>query len=177
LTDAARLPAALRGTAAGLLTAALTLAAHALGGGVAVVPSGPAIVQLLLVALTVAGAAALLPRTGDVRVVAVVLAVLLGAGQLAGHGVLAAGAHVHAAGAPRPLMVAAHLVAVVLGAVLIGLGDRLCRMLTRVTRRILARLVLPVPAAPPMRLPVADLLPDCIRLFSSLSHRGPPVAA
>ena len=172
LTDAARLPAVLRGAAAGLLTAALALAAHAMGGGIAL-PSGPTGIQLLLIALTVGGTAALVPRTGDARV----LAVLLGAGQLAGHGILALGPHAHTVGAPRPAMAMAHLAAVLLGAALIGLGDRLCRLLTRTARRVSARVVAPVPAAAAVRVPVTDCPPICARLLPSLSHRGPPVAA
>ena len=172
MTDAARLPAVLRGAAAGLLTAALALAAHAMGGGTEV-PSGPTGIQLLLIALTVGGTAALVPRAGDARV----LAALLGAGQLAGHGILALGPHAHVVAAPRPAMALAHLAAVLLGAALIGLGDRLCRMLTRAARRALARVVTPVPTAPTVRVPVTDCPPICTRLLPSLSHRGPPVAA
>lgn len=164
--------ALLRGGAAALLTAALTLAAHALGGGG--LPSGPAAVQLVLVAATVGATATALPRTGDVRL----MALLLAAGQLAGHGILSAAAHhAHADPAPRWAMAAAHLAAVLVGAALISAGDRLCRALSRVVRRTLVRIPPPVSAAPAAAVGGADQpLFSSLMLAWSLSHRGPPVA-
>lgn len=161
----------LRGGAAGLLTPALTLAAHAVAGGG--LPSGPAAVQMLLIAVTVAVTAAMLPRTGDVRL----MALLLAAGQLVGHGVLGAAAHhVHADAAPPWLMAAAHLAAVLVGAVLISVGDRLCRMLSRVVRRALVHLPSPMSATPAVGAARADQpLFSSLALVSSVSHRGPPV--
>ncbi|KMO75841.1 hypothetical protein [Mycolicibacterium chubuense] len=165
--------ALLRGGAAALLTTALTLAAHALGGGG--LPSGPAVVQLLLVAGTVGATAAALPRTGDVRLMTLVLA----AGQLAGHGILSAASH-HAHADPAPLwaMAGAHLAAVLVGAALISAGDRLCRALSRVVRRTLVHLPPPVSSAPAAAVGDADQpLFSALVLVSSLSHRGPPVEA
>lgn len=164
--------ALLRGGAAALLTGALTLAAHAVGGGG--LPSGPAAMQLLLVAATVGATAAMLPQTGDARL----MALLLAAGQLVGHGILGAAAHhSHAASTPPWLMVAAHLAAVLVGAVLISVGDRLCRTLGRVVRRTLVRIPPPVSVSPAAAVPDADQpLFSSLVLVSSLSHRGPPVA-
>lgn len=170
----ARLPALLRGSAAGLLTAALTLAAHGLGGGA--LPPGPAAVQLLIVAVTVGAVGSAVPRAGDVRV----MLALLGAGQLVGHGILAAAGHAHtpAVAAPGWTMASAHLAAVALGAVLISLGDRLCRTVSRTLRRSVRYAARPVASPPGTAAIVADQpLHATLVLVSSLSHRGPPVGA
>ncbi len=157
--------------AAGLLTAALALAAHSAGGGA--LPSGPAGIELLLVAATVGVTAAVLPRAGEVAT----MLVLLGAGQLVGHGVLAAAGHLHsAAGAgPARIMAAAHGAAIVVGALLISAGDRLCRTVSRVLRRTLRPgrppvLIACVAAAGRTDQPLHVTYP----LISSWSYRGPP---
>lgn len=170
-SSAVRQGALLRGGAAGLLTATLTPAAHAFAGGG--FSSGPAAVLVLLVAVTVGATATLLPRTGDARL----MALLLAAGQLVGHGVLGAAAHhAHADPAPPWLMAAAHLAAVLVGAVLISIGDRLCRMLSRVVRQVLPRVPSPVSATPAVGAVQADQpLFSSLALVSSVSHRGPPV--
>lgn len=169
-SPAVRQGALLRGGAAALLTAALTLAAHAVGGGG--LPSGPAVVQLLLVAATVGAAAGMLPRTGDARW----MALLLAAGQLVGHGILGAAAHhTYADAAPPWLMAAAHLAAVLVGAVLISIGDRLCRTLSRVVRQALLRVPSPVVVPAAVGAAEADQpLFSSLALVSSVSHRGPP---
>jgi hypothetical protein len=165
-----RAPARLRGAAAGLLTAALTLAAHSVGGGV--VPAGASTVQLALIATIVGALASAMPRADGVPV----LMSVLGAGQRAGHAALAAQHHTHAA-PPAWAMLSAHTLAVGIGAVLIVAGARLCRALSAVVRVVGAR-TLPTPAAPgnvaarfvehPMR--------SALLLACSKSHRGPPVA-
>ncbi len=77
-------PAArLRGTAAGLLTAALAVAAHGVGSGAP--PTGAATAQLAVLAATVGALAGTLRRATDARV----LLGLLAAGQLFGHVMLA----------------------------------------------------------------------------------------
>ena len=70
---------ALRGIAAGLLTAALAVAAHGVADGAA--PSGTAVALLAVLAATVGGLATTISRAADVRV----LLGLLAAGQLVGH--------------------------------------------------------------------------------------------
>ena len=106
-------PAArLRGTAAGLLTAALAVAAHAAGGGA---PStGAVVVQLAVLAATVGALAATIARAAHARV----LLGLLAAGQLCGHIILSAVGHSHASttAPPAVVMLAAHVVAIGAGA-------------------------------------------------------------
>ena len=164
-----RQPVLLRGAAAGLVTTALSLAAHATGGGHLAV--GPATIGLLLVGATVGATATALPRTRNLGP----LALLLAAGQVVGHAVLAVG-HPHAP-APHGAMLIAHLAAVVVGALLISVGEQLARMLICVVRRTAApsgARVSPAPTRPstPGDQPLfAELL-----LAASMSHRGPPVA-
>lgn len=171
MSDAtAREPILLRGAAAGLVTAALSLAAHATGGGHLAI--GPATVGLLLVGVTVGAVATAIPSAWSVGA----MALLLTAGQLVGHAVLTV-AHPHAAIAPRGPMLATHFGAVLLGALLISAGERLCRTLSCVVRRTAAP-VGGIVFAPPARV----LTPGDQPLFSerllvtSMSHRGPPVA-
>ena len=66
----------LRGTAAGLLTAALAVAAHSVGSGAP--PTGAVVAQLAVLAATVGALAATIARAADARV----LLGLLAAGQL-----------------------------------------------------------------------------------------------
>ena len=142
------------------MTTALSLAAHATGGGHLAV--GPATIGLLLVGATVGATATALPRTRNLGP----LALLLAAGQVVGHAVLAVG-HPHAA-APRGAMLVAHLAAVVVGALLISVGEQLARMLVCVVRRTAAPSRPSTPGDQPL---FAELL-----LAASMSHRGPPVA-
>ncbi|MBX7448630.1 hypothetical protein GR927_11590 [Mycolicibacterium sp. 3033] len=159
----------MRGGAAGLLTVALSLAAHATGGGHLAV--GPDMVGLLLAGVTVGTAATAMPRTRGVGA----MALLLAAGQLVGHAVLAIG-HPHATAATHGPMLAAHVTAVLLGALLISAGERLCRMLGRVVRRTVAPTNAAVPDAPaPVRFAADQPLFAELLLATSMSHRGPPV--
>ena len=82
--------------AAGLLTAALAVAAH--GAADSAAPSGTAVVLLAVLAATVGGLATTISRTADVRV----LLGLLATGQLVGHLMLTAAGHSHGA-RRRPL--------------------------------------------------------------------------
>jgi hypothetical protein len=175
MTRRPRDPAALlRGAAAGLLTAALAAAAHGLASGVP--PTGAVAVQLALLSATVGALAATLTRGHDARI----LTALLAAGQLAGHLVLGA-AHHHATttAPPGAVMLAAHALAVVLGATLIAASSRLCSTMARAVRAV-AR---PLPSAPPApsgcpAMPVDDQpLRFMLLLAASMSHRGPPVSA
>ena len=167
-------PAArLRGTAAGLLTAALAVAAHGVGSGVA--PTGAAAAQLAVLAATVGALAGTIRRATDARV----LLGLLATGQLLGHLMLSAVGHSHApmAAPPGAVMLAAHVVAIAAGAVLIAAVDRLCRAMTCAVRTAVRIVGQPVVAAPVLVTSVADQpLRSALLLAASMSHRGPPVS-
>lgn len=167
-------PAArLRGSAAGLLTAALAVAGHSIGSGAP--PMGAAVVQLAVLAATVGALAGTIARAAE----APVLLGLLAAGQLAGHVVLTAVGHSHAATSapPAAAMWAAHAVAVGAGALLIAACDRLCRALFRAVRAAV-RLAAVLPAAAPVvvRGNADQPLRSALLLAASVSHRGPPVS-
>lgn len=162
--------AALRGAAAGLLTAALTLAAHGVGGGA--VLAGAATVQLLVVAAVVGGLAASVSGADDLRV----MVCLLGAGQLVGHVVLAAGGHAHAA-PPAAAMVCAHAVAVVVGGLLINTGARLCRVLSRVLRLVGRPNPLPASVSRLSATAADQPMRSTLLIACSMSYRGPPAGA
>jgi hypothetical protein len=166
-------PAArIRGVATGLLTAALAVAAHGVGGGPFL--SGAATVQLAVVAATIGALAATLPNAGQTRV----LLGLLAAGQLLGHVLLGASGHEHsgAGASPPAVMLAAHVLAIATGAVLIAAGDRLWRAVSRAVRVVLRCVRPPVvvmTGAVPRR---ADQpLRSALLIAASVSHRGPPV--
>jgi hypothetical protein len=74
-------------------------------------------------------------------------------------------------------MLAAHLVAIAVGALLIASGERLCRALLRVVRAVV-RVVHAVFAPPAVRARHVDQpLRSALLLAASVSHRGPPVSA
>ena len=163
----------LRGSAAGLLTAALAVAAHSVGSGAA--PTGAVVGQLAVLAATVGALAATIDRAADARV----LLGLLGAGQLCGHLILSAVGHSHTAASapPAAVMLAAHAVAVGAGALLIAASDRLCRAMSRVVRAAVRIVAAPVAVAPVMVVGEADQpLRSTLLLAASVSHRGPPVS-
>ncbi|MFG1934523.1 hypothetical protein ACGFK1_28365 [Mycobacterium sp. NPDC048908] len=167
-------PAArLRGSTAGLLTAALAVAAHSVGAGA--VPTGAAVGLLAVLAGTVGALGATIARAADVRV----LLGLLAAGQLCGHIVLGAVGHSHAAAAapPAAVMLAAHAAAIVGGALLIAASDRLCRAVSRVVRAAVRTVVGSITVAPVVVVDDADQpLRSALLLAASMSHRGPPVS-
>jgi hypothetical protein len=167
-------PAArLRGTAAGLLTAALAVAAHAMGSGAP--PTGAVVAQLAVLAATVGALAATISRAADARV----LLGLLAAGQLCGHVMLSAVGHSHAVSAapPAAAMLAAHVVAIGAGALLIAASDRLCRAVSRVVRAAVRIVAARVVVAPVVLIGQADQpLRSALLLAASVSHRGPPVS-
>lgn len=167
-------PAArLRGTAAGLLTAALAVAAHGVGSGA--LPMGASAAELVLLAATVGALAATIARAADPRV----LLALLGAGQLLGHLMLSAAGHAHstAASPPAAVMLIAHLTAIAVGAILIAAGDRLCCAVSRAVRAAVRTPGPIVPAPPAVAAGGADQpLRSSLLLAASVSHRGPPVS-
>jgi hypothetical protein len=167
-------PAArLRGTAAGLLTAALAVAAHSVGSGTP--PTGAVVAQLAVLAATVGALAACTARAADARV----LLGLLAAGQLTGHVILSAVGHSHATttAPPAAVMLAAHVVAVGAGALLIAASDRLCRAMSRAVRAAVRIIAAPVAVAPVVLVGGADQpLRSSLLLAASVSHRGPPAS-
>ncbi len=166
-TTAARL----RGISAGLLTATLAVAAH--GAADSAAPSGSAVVLLAVLAATIGGLATTISRTADVRV----LLGLLAAGQLVGHLMLSAAGHSHGgATSPAPAMLAAHALAVVVGAILIAAGDRLCRAVSRVLKVATRAVVAPIPSTPAVVTGADQPLRSALLLAASVSHRGPPVS-
>jgi hypothetical protein len=149
----------------------LAVAAHGAADGA--VPSGAAVVLLAVLAATIGGLATTLSRTADARV----LLGLLIAGQLVGHLMLSAAGHSHGEPtSPRLVMLVAHASAVLVGALLIAAGDRLCAAVSRVVE-VTARVAgAPIPGRP---LVVADAdqpLRSALLLAASVSHRGPPVS-
>lgn len=170
----ARNPAArLRGTAAGLLTAALAVAAHSVASGTP--PTGAVVAQLAVLAATIGALAATIARAADARV----LVGLLAGGQLCGHVILSAVGHSHPAttAPPAAAMLAAHVVAVAAGALLIAACDRLCRAVSRTVRAAVRIVTEPIAAAPVVLIGRADQpLHSRLLLAASVSHRGPPVS-
>jgi hypothetical protein len=167
-------PAArLRGSAVGLLTATLAIAAHGVGGGA--MPTGAATAQLAVLAVAIGALAATTARAADARV----LLVLLAAGQLLGHLMLETAGHGHApfTAPPAGAMLAAHLTAISVGAVLIAAGDRLCRAVSRAVRAAVRSVCLPPSAPRIVSFAAADQpLRSALALAASVSHRGPPVS-
>jgi hypothetical protein len=167
-------PAArLRGTAAGLLTAALAVAAHGVGSGAP--PSGAATAQLAVLAATVGALAGTIRHATDARV----LLGLLATGQLLGHLLLGAIGHSHAPNTapPAAVMLGAHVVAIAAGAVLIAAVDRLCRAVSRAVQAAVRIVCAPVSPAPVVATHAADQpLRSALLLAASVSHRGPPVS-
>ena len=163
----------LRGTAAGLLTAALAVAAHSVGSGAP--PTGAVVAQLAVLAATVGALAATIARAADARV----LLGLLAAGQLCGHVILSAVGHTHAAATapPAAAMLVAHVVAVGAGALLIAASDRLSRAVSRAVRVAVRIIATPVAVAPIVVIGEADQpLRSALLLAASVSHRGPPAS-
>ena len=158
--------------AAGLLTAALAVAAHGVADSAA--PSGTAVVLLAVLAATVGGLAATVSRTADVRV----LLGLLATGQLVGHLMLSAAGHSHGGRRrpPRPCSSRTRW-PWSSGAILIAAGDRLCRTVSRVVEVAGRAVGPPIPAKPMVVIAGADQpLRSALLLAASVSHRGPPVS-
>ena len=161
--------------AAGLLTAALAVAAHAMAGGA--VPPGAAVVLLTVLAVTVGAVAATTDRTADTPALLALLAV----GQLSAHVVLTAAGHTHCAappaGPPAAAMLAAHTVALVVGAALIAASDRLCRAVSSAMRAFVRELPRTLATGAAAAVTAGDQpLRSVLLLAASVSHRGPPVS-
>ena len=163
--------ARLRGIASGLVTAALAIAAHGVADGVA--PSGTAVALLAVLAATAGGLATTVPRAADMRA----LLGLLATAQILGHLMLSAAGHGHGQpSTPGSAMLAAHAAAVVAGAALIAVGDRLCRAISRVVRVAARPIIAPVPARPCVAADGDHPQRSTLLLAASVSHRGPPAS-
>ncbi|MGW5150794.1 hypothetical protein [Rhodococcus koreensis] len=127
--------ARVRGSAVGSVSGAVSIAAHGIAGG-GMPPSDGAVV-LLLAACAAVGASVAAIRVAS-REWLFVLSVLA-AGQLIGHTTLALAAdHAHGLGLSTP-MIAAHLAAIAVAAVLVRSAERAClRALAALTRIVLA---------------------------------------
>ncbi|WP_280374137.1 hypothetical protein [Nocardia wallacei] len=167
-------PAArLRGASVGAASGAVSVAAHALGGGA--VPVDSAAVPLLVAACALTGVLVASVGTGLAR-----LMVLLGAGQAVGHAALSvAPEHCHRPGF-APAMLVAHLVAIPVGALLIrGAEVALGRVLSRVRRLVVALGAVPAVAAAVWRVVEGVRVVSARRLLwsSGVGRRGPPRGA
>ena len=161
-------PSTLRGLAVGSLTAALALAAHGAAG--AALGSGAAAILLTMLAAGFGALAGALERASEPAV----LVALLAAGQAAGHLMLAAAGHSHGP-VPGGAMLAAHLLAVVVGALLIAGAERLCRALSTVLGERATRRTPPPVVRPMWALTRPDHpLQSRLLVAVSISHRGPP---
>ena len=138
-------------------------------------PTGAAAAQLAVLAATVGALAATIARAAEPRVLLACsppascsATCMLGA---VGH------SHAPAAAPPAAAMLAAHLVAVAAGALLIAAGDRLCRAVSRAVHAAVRTVGPPVVAAPVVAMVDADQpLRSALLLAASMSHRGPPVS-
>jgi len=161
-----------RGVATGLLTAALAVAAHGAGGGA--LPNGAAMSLLAVLAATAGALATTIPQAGTPRCLLALLAV----SQLLGHLMLSSAGHHHAGSSapPAAAMLAAHLLAIVAGATLIAVGERLWRALSRAVRTVV-RVDCAVAARPTTVARRPDQpLRSALLLAASVSHRGPPLS-
>ncbi|MFE3187911.1 hypothetical protein ACFXHA_02820 [Nocardia sp. NPDC059240] len=163
--------ARLRGAAVGAASGAVAILAHGLGGG-ASTPDSSAL-TLLLAACTLIGVvvASLRPRYGIAGTMA-----LLAVGQSVGHGALsmAPGHHHHLA---SPSMLAAHLIAIPVGALAIRAAEAgMRRAVTSVRRFILTLVSALVPPATCPRARAGDDRAEARRLLVSpaIGRRGPP---
>ncbi|MGW4246470.1 hypothetical protein [Nocardia sp. NPDC004722] len=166
------LTARLRGAAVGAASGAVAILAHGLGGGTA----DSSALTLLLAACTLIGVvvASLRPRYGLAGTMA-----LLAVGQSVGHGALSmAPGHHHQLSSPS--MLAAHLIAIPVGALAIRAAEAgLRRAVTSVRRFILALASTPAPPAFRTTARPGDDRAEARRLLVSpgIGRRGPPAPA
>jgi hypothetical protein len=73
-------------------------------------------------------------------------------------------------------MLAAHASAVVVGAILIAAGDRLCCAVSRVLKVATRAVAAPIPAKQVAVLGGDQPLRSALLLAASVSHRGPPLS-
>ncbi|MFC8532320.1 hypothetical protein [Nocardia sp. NPDC057227] len=164
--------APLRGAFVGSGSGAVAAAAHAMGGGV-VAPGGPATAALLAACCLVGVLVEAVPqRPGFAR-----LLLVLALGQAAGHWALTHAPQQHHGAHSTSAMLAAHLVAIPLGAVLIGAAERAAHAgIAALARLVPAPNGAPAPIVPGRIRPGHTMfrVPRPGRLASGLGVRGPP---
>lgn len=164
--------APLRGASVGTLSALVTATAHTFGGGM--FPSDAAIVLLVVVCAAVGYATSAAPTTVAPRAQ---LLVVLATAQAIGHLLLTAVDSHHHGSMVTQQMLAAHAVAVLIGALAIrGAEHGICRAITslRGALPLLTALVVDenriAPPLPVYRIPGSTRLLD----LSGRGNRGPP---
>jgi hypothetical protein len=161
----------LRGVTVAVFTGALAVAAHGFADGMT--PAGGTVALLGVVAAAFGAVAARWARISQTPALIGVLAL----GQVVGHLTLS-GCGTMPMAKPSPLMLAAHLVAIVCGAVLVAASERLYTALSSAIRRVERT---PSGLVAPAVLLLAgrtDPPRQHVRLLAaSISHRGPPVSA
>lgn len=164
--------APLRGVFVGSGSGAVAAAAHAMGGGV-VAPGGPATAALLAVCCLIGVLAEAVPqRPGFAR-----LLLVLALGQAAGHWALTHAPEQHHGAHAGSVMLAAHLVAIPLGALLIGGAERaVVAGITALARLLPVLDELPEPPVPAQisARRTGFRVPRPGRLGSGRGVRGPP---
>jgi drug/metabolite transporter (DMT)-like permease len=161
----------LRGVTVGAFTGALAVAAH--GQADQTVPSGGTVALLCVVAVALGAVVARWNRASQTHVLFGVMSL----GQLVGHFTLSACGGMPMA-RPSPLMLTAHVAAIVCGALLVAASERLYTALSSAIRK--AKRAATVPVTPRLLLitPLDDPPQQRVRLMAaSISHRGPPVGA
>ncbi|WP_245673081.1 hypothetical protein [Nocardia lijiangensis] len=165
--------ARLRGAFVGSASGAVSVAAHALGGGV-VSPEQPS------VALLIGACAAVGVLVSSLRLRAGLLELmgLLAFGQAVGHTALTMSPGHHHGSHATTVMLLAHLAAIPVGALLIrGAEAALAKAASSVRRAVRFVGTMGVPAPPQVVLvaPRAVAIPRKLLLSSGIGTRGPPV--
>ncbi|MGV9818724.1 hypothetical protein [Nocardia xishanensis] len=163
----------LRGAFVGSASGTVSIAAHALGGGV-ISPEQSS------VALLIGACAAVGVLVGSLRTRAGLLQLmgLLAVGQGIGHTALTLSPGHHHGAHATALMLLAHLAAIPMGALLIrGAEAAVGRAASSVRRAVRVLGALPVPALPTVVLVTARdaAIPRKLLLGSGIGTRGPPV--
>ena len=168
-----------RGVVLAVTSAALAIAAHAVGGGEV---SGTGLTVLLTVGVAAVGIAMADRRCSTVAILAV-----LGSAQLATHVLLSfESMDMHPNQGPGPhvdgtLMLGAHAVAVLLTAGLLARADAVVFLVAAALARLAPPLVTPPPVARPPARPLPRVRPrdllTAVLLCRSNARRGPPAYA
>jgi len=161
----------MRGAFVGSISAAVSVAAHAVGGGT----SADGSMALLLSGCAAFGA--VIASTRIVRYELSFLLLSLTAGQAIGHITLTLGDTHHHGLKVGPTMLAAHAVAAAVSAVLIRASGRGCAIALSALRRIIPAPFRAVPVAVPVASITRHYSPSvarCLLVGSRLGTRGPP---
>ncbi|MGC0366834.1 hypothetical protein ABH922_004818 [Rhodococcus sp. 27YEA15] len=162
--------APLRGTAVGAASAALSVAAHGMGGGA--VPQVSSLTLLIAVCAAVGAVVATLPglARGPLALVGA-----LAAGQLSAHTAMTLTVHSHSA-SPGLAMLGAHIGATFVCALLVLAAERLFHVLGRALRAVLVPPTLPVVGTRRHAISTGiHRRPIDEYLRAAISRRGPPL--